>query len=285
MLPASQRFALFAALAFSGLSAAAEDTTQSTLIDQGWKQDARIDADIGFPPTVLLTGWAGVSRRFQWLPLNLLGQEAQPYTYSYVRPHVRYVTNYRLNQLSPRLDFFPVSFVGGTLGYVASHSDLNDLESFDVWSGYNCDLISCQGWNHTLFLEGKLKWALPQWALAGTFFARRDWISTNATKLTTFDPESALPFNSRGDHSRHFWILIGTNALEQHFFGVRARYLEWVRSDAHRYDWAALYTYSAWKPWVLGGEARWVVRNDRFDFPSITLRATYFFGESPEPEN
>ncbi|MEO5667513.1 MAG: hypothetical protein ABIR96_05600 [Bdellovibrionota bacterium] len=252
------------------------------------RRDGRADFALSAPPSALVEAWGGWSYPFRWLSkdaLDFIDPKADKYGYAYVRPNVRLLSSLKVNQAELRMDLYPLSFVGGTFGTVITQTDLAEVQKFEQWSGYDCSKISCHASNIIHFAEFKFKWALPS-KFFGVFFYRRDWGSSSGHDFNlTFDPSSALPFKSDGDYTTHLWVLVGRKVSQRASLAVRYRDIDWKISGARRRDLSGVYTFKLGGPWALGFEGRQIFRNLQGDFLSASLRLSYVWRNTPEPEN
>jgi hypothetical protein len=252
------------------------------------RRDGRVDFAISVPPSALVEAWGGWSYPFRWLPkdaLDVIDPKADKFGYAYVRPNLRLLSSIKVNQAELRLDVYPLSFVGGTFGTVITATNLEKVEKFEEWSGYNCDQISCQAANVLHFAEFKFKWALPS-EFFGVFFYRRDWGTSGGHDFNlAFDASTALPFKADGDYTTHLWVLVGRSVSERASLAVRYRDVAWKHSGARRRDLSGVYQFKLEGPWALGFEGRQIFRTQEGDFLSASLRLSYIWRNTPEPEN
>ena len=252
------------------------------------RRDGRADFALSLPPSALVEAWGGWSYPFRWLPkdaLDPIGIKVDQLGYAYVRPNLRVLSSIRVNQAELRLDVYPLSFLGGTFGTVITQTNLASVQKFEQWSGYDCHEIACKAWNTVHFAEAKFKWALPS-KFFGVFFYRRDWAtSTGHDQTLAFDASTALPFVSNGDTTSHFWVLVGRPVSDRASLSARFRDISWKHSTARRRDISGVYQFKLAGPWSLGFEGRQIYRNEESDFLSASLRLSYVWRNTPEPEN
>jgi len=252
------------------------------------RRDGRADFALNLPPSPLLEAWGGWSYPFRWLPedaLDGISPKVDKFGYAYLRPNLRLMSSVKVNQVELRMDVYPLSFFGGTFGTVVTHMDLAKLDAFEKWSDYDCSTMACRGWNTVYFGEMKFKWALPS-QFFGVFFFRKDWAQSDTAKFDrSFDPSTALPFRSEGDSTAHFWILVGRSVSKRASLAVRYRDVVWDKTDARRRDVSGVYQFKLKGPWSLGFEGRQIFRSQKSDFLSASLRLSYVWRKTPEPEN
>lgn len=253
------------------------------------RRDGRADASFSLPPSGTVQVWGGWSHPFRWLPegfFNPIDKKVDRiFGYAYVRPNVRLLTSIKVNQGEFRLDIYPVSFLGGTIGTVLTHSNLENVQKFEEWSGYNCESIQCKGFNTTNFYELKLKWALPS-KVFGVVFWRQDFTKSVDRRFAyAFDPGTGLPFDVTGDFTRHYFVIVGRPVSDRASLSARYRNLTWRQAGSYRGEFSGIYQYKLKEPWSIAFEGRQIYRKNYSDFLSATLALSYVWRDSPDAEN
>jgi|GEM_PF-3917013 len=250
---------------------------------EAYDYDARVGVATGLPPSFIIDSWIGTYVLLKPIVLDRqdpILRELDRYTYTYIRPHFRFLSSGLVNRGALRLDIYPLSYLGGTLGYALTHKRLDGIDSFSKWTGYDCTLISCRDWQENYFIEFKLKAA---WERVYTLlFYRRDWIESHTRAAASYDPESSLSIHAPNDHNNHMWGLLGLRTRDANY-SLRYRYNRWERSREQLKALSVLSSRKITPHLNFNVEAgyRWTRKNT----PFIGLKLEYVFREEPSPES
>ncbi len=261
-------------------SLAQADVESST--EHSW--DSKWTLDVAYPPSMVINYWAGIYEKFNLAKLRRLNRELAPYEHGYIRPHIRFMSSVKVNNIEPRFDLYPFTFLGLTGGWTFSHRSMSGIKQFEKYTDYNCRNVSCDGWNYLPFVEGKFKWGYG--SVFGVFFLRRDWAWTkNMDSETAYDPTSGMVFHSSFDNLNQFWVLVGTKVSEDSKVLVRYRYMEWDESAQYKRDASLLYALNFNDRWSGGTELTRTFRSDGFNSITFALRVTWNLRKTPAAED
>jgi hypothetical protein len=246
--------------------------------------DSRWTLDTGYPPFVAVNYWAGLFETFTLAKLRNLNREIAPYEHGYIRPHIRLMSSVKVNQIEPRFDLYPFTFLGLTGGWSFMHRSLSEIEKFKDYTKYDCKRIGCDGWTLAPFIEGKFKWGYGDFF--GVFFLRRDWAwAKKSQAIDSYDSTSALPFRSSFDHLNQFWLISGMKLSGSDQIMARYRYQKWAKSKWYRRDVSLIYMHSLNQDWTAGLEVNRSFRSDGFHSNTLALRLSWSLRKTPAAED
>jgi len=248
--------------------------------DASW--DSTVSLDAGYPPSVYGQIWLGYYWTYNLLPLKRLDKRLAKFDYGYIRPHLRYLSSYKVNQIETRLDVYPSSFIGTTVGVVFSNSTLSTLEDFSKYSGFSCAQIQCDGWFYDPFIEAKFKFAINS-RFFGVLFGRYDFPRADTkTAELMYDPNSSTVFDADYDKSFKFFVVGGVFLGEEATLSLKYSLIEWG-SGFFKNEYSVLFNqrYGRWSVGVFGKR---MDRSDLFDQWGGGVRFSRIINESPAAE-
>jgi hypothetical protein len=170
--------------------------------------DYNASAQAGYP-------WSGNFDSYLGYGFMLWGQKKKDpkvfkdVLYGYIRPNLRFKTSGIANSLEARLDLYPISFVGLTLGQVFSYTNLKILGDASEKTGVDCDTFQCGGLLFRSFMEAKLKGGFQNYF--AVFFSRADFLVNSGKKARGFvDTSASLVGGGRSDVLTTHWLKVGT---------------------------------------------------------------------------
>lgn len=164
---------------------------------------ALADFDFAVSSTVRSYPLSGVIESDAGYGFLLWGDQSSSPWYGYLRPRVNGATAITYNSGLAALDFYPLSFLGGSVGSESVENDSN-------YTAYDCSSYICKGRFYRNFVQTDLTlgWG-PLFAQAR--WRRERWIngSSGGTAKRFIEPTAGLALGSAGDSETIYRGLIG----------------------------------------------------------------------------
>jgi hypothetical protein len=252
--------------------------------------DAELSMTAGFPPVVAISAWGGRSFLIKLIRFDRskeLSRKLDRYSYSFLRPNLRLVSSILVNGIQPRLDIYPLSFLGFTVGHTFTSRNFMGGKNFKRWTGYDCAEVDCNGWLGSSFVESKLKFGYANFF--GALLLQRSWITAHESRTEinhplSYEPESGLLVNSVYDSAFQGWLSVGYKFGEDSSLALKIRRIHWESSQTHQLSTLVIYQKALYENWNFGIEAGIQQRTEDFSQKMIGLKAVYTFADGPEPE-
>lgn len=244
----------------------------------GW--DAKTSINAGFPPTLFAEAWVGnywMVKPIQIPRDKVILRQIDRYVYTYVRPHIRLLTSGVISRVSARVDFFPLSFLGGTVGTSYSSGAVPDARTFEKWTGINCELWDCALQSQAYFLETKFRYAFTNYF--GVIALRKDFVSSRSGQDRVYDLESGLVAENNS-YGFSYWGIFG-RSFDDYNLAFRYKNVDWAGTGGGYSSGSLIYSTD------LGSRSRIAVesgiRNLKVNF-FCAVKLEYVFREGPSPE-
>lgn len=223
--------------------------------------DYKANVDFGLPLTGGASGWLGYG--FLWWDKR----DENFWKYGFIRPNARLFTAGIVNRGEIRLDVYPISIAGITLGHAVAHRNKSYEE-------HNCNVSSCKGVLQRSFIESKFYAGIdPVFFFLGL---RLDALRSSDKQSSFVDEVSGLRGKNDRDTLIESSFIVGTTYKAPWNGGIEVRYLGLEGTHQSSRSVGAYVAYKPLEDWSFRAATSFGNSTAKPGWePSIYLRATW----------
>lgn len=159
--------------------------------------------------------------------------EKKDVLYGLIRPSLGLSTSGVINAVKGELEFFPISFIGLTVGRQIIHSNYK-------FSFLKCDEIVCKGEFHRNYVEGKMALGAQGWIAVGHY--KVDVVQATNGKLPMADWRNVIVGQNGRDVQIEKKLILG-KFVGDHMFGVLLENVKFQDSGEMRESYTGAYQF------------------------------------------
>ncbi len=147
--------------------------------------------------------------------------DKKPFLYGYIRPNARIATSAVVNKFSGNIDIYPISILGFTFGYTATHRGI-DAKKID------CIQVECRGWTYKKTARVQAVIGVQDYFLISKLGIEYTNAESNQKDFT--DEYNVLVVKKDGDENITNEIILGKKFNEEYLGGFLIQSSHYLKS-------------------------------------------------------